>query len=56
MTSPLTLVMPLEENVDLPKLAETRVQAAGAIDTALTAIGTVHFARFVLLDAAADLS
>ena len=51
MTSPLTLVMPLEENVDLPKLAEALAQAAGSIDQALTSIGTVHFARFVLFDA-----
>ena len=51
MTSPLTLVMPLEENVDLPKLAEALAQAAGSIDKALTSIGTVHFARFVLFDA-----
>jgi hypothetical protein len=51
MTSPLTLVMPLEENVDLTKLAEALANAAGTIDDALTSIGTVHFARFVLLDA-----
>lgn len=51
MTSPLTLVMPLEENVDLTKLAEALAQAAQTIDEALTSIATVHFARFVLFDA-----
>ena len=51
MTSPLTLVMPLEENVDLTKLAETLAKAASDIDAALTSIATVHFARFVLFDA-----
>lgn len=51
MPNPLTLVMPLEENVDLTKLAETLAGAAGRIDEALNEIGTVHFARFVLFDA-----
>lgn len=51
MTSPLTLVMPLEENVDLTKLAQALAEAADTIDKALTSIGTVHFARFVLFDA-----
>ena len=50
MTSPLTLVMPLEENVDLTKLAEALANAADTIDAVLTSIGTVHFARFVLFD------
>ena len=50
MTSPLTLVMPLEENVDLTQLAEALGKAADAIDDALTTIGTVHFARFVVFD------
>lgn len=50
MTSPLTLVMPLEENVDLTNLAETLAAATDTIDSALSSIGTVHFARFVLLD------
>lgn len=51
MTSPLTLVMPLEENVDLGALAKALAEAADDIDAALTSIGTVHFARFVLFDA-----
>lgn len=53
MTNPLTLVMPLEENVDLAKLAQTLAGAADTIDQALTSIGTVHFARFVVFDASA---
>lgn len=53
MTSPLTLVMPLEEGVDLGKLAGALAEAAPTIDKALTTIGTVHFARFVLFDASA---
>lgn len=51
MANPLTLVMPLEDGVNLNELAKALAGAADTINAALTAIGTVHFARFVLLDA-----
>ncbi len=51
MANALTLIMPLEEGVDLTKLAMTLAGAASEINSALTNIGTVHFARFVLFDA-----
>jgi hypothetical protein len=51
MISPLTLVMPLEDGVDLTKLVETLAGAGSEIDQALTKIATVHFARFVIFDA-----
>jgi hypothetical protein len=50
MANPLTLVMPLKPGVDLSGLAEALAGAADRIDAALSKIGTVHFARFVLFD------
>ena len=51
VTSPLTLVMPLEQGVNLAQLLEAVAGAQSQIDDALTTIGTVHFARFVVFDA-----
>jgi hypothetical protein len=51
MANPLTLIMPLKEGVDVQKLAQTLAAAAPQINAALTSIGTVHFARFVVFDA-----
>ncbi len=53
MANPLTLLMPLAEGADLTKLAETLESNQAAIDNALTSIGTVHFARFLVFDRSA---
>jgi hypothetical protein len=50
MANPLTLLMPLKPNTDPRAIAETIAGNQAAIDSALTAIGTVHFARFLVLD------
>lgn len=49
--SPLTLIMPLMEGADLGKLQQLLVEQRSAIDAALGAVGTVHYARFVVFDA-----
>lgn len=51
MANPLTLVMPLKKGVDLQQLGELITRAQPDIEKALTTIGTVHFASFVVLDA-----
>lgn len=51
MANPLSLIMPLKDGVDLKQLAGFVAQAKPHIDHALSTIGTVHFARFVVLDA-----
>ena len=50
MASPLTLLMPIIPGTDPTKIAETLAGAQTKIDQALTSIGTVHYARFLLLD------
>ncbi|MBJ7311458.1 hypothetical protein ACFOLJ_22315 [Rugamonas sp. CCM 8940] len=50
MTSPLSLMMPCLPGTNLVAVAATLVEAQKQIDTALEDIGTVHFARFLLLD------
>ena len=50
MANPLTLVMPLKDGVNLQQLGGLIATAKPAIDQALQTIGTVHFARFVVLD------
>jgi len=42
--------MPLAEDVDLSKLQAVLEEHQPQVDVALEAIGTVHYARFVLLD------
>ncbi len=53
MANPLTLLMPLAENVNIAEIAATLHASQPQIDQALTTVGTVHFARFVLLDRSA---
>ncbi len=50
MTNPLTLMMPVVPNTKLLTIIETLAENQTAIDEALASIGTVHFARFSLLD------
>jgi hypothetical protein len=51
MANPLTLLMPLVPNTDPAAIAKVVSANQDAIDAALTSIGTVHFARFLVLDA-----
>jgi hypothetical protein len=53
MASPLTLLMPLKPGTNPQQVAEALQSQQAAIDTALGKIGTVHYARFLLLDRAA---
>lgn len=51
MANPLTLVMALDiDAAQLPELQEVVAKAQEEIDGALTAVGTVHFARVLVLD------
>ena len=50
MASPLTLMMPIIPGTSLTELAGTLAKYQTEIDSALTSIGTVHYARFLLLD------
>ncbi|HYF61217.1 MAG TPA: hypothetical protein VD886_00295 [Herpetosiphonaceae bacterium] len=50
MASPLTLLMPLKEGISLTEAIGLLQSHNEGIDKALESIGTVHFARFVLLD------
>ena len=50
MASPLTLLMPIIPGTNLMELAATLAKYQAEIDQALTSIGTVHYARFLLLD------
>lgn len=52
MANPLTLMMPVRPDADLLKLAATLETSQNQINKALESIGTVHFARFLLLDRA----
>lgn len=49
--NPLTLIMPLEQGVNLGQLQQLLGQQQEAIDAALGKVGTVHYARFVVFDA-----
>ena len=51
MANPLTLVMPLKEDIDLQQLGGLLTTTRPEIEAALQSIGTVHYARFVILDA-----
>jgi hypothetical protein len=48
--NPLTLLMPVTNGTSVQTLLTLISQNQAAIDTALTNIGTVHFARFLVLD------
>lgn len=50
MTNPLTLMMPVLPGTKMLSIVETLATHQTAIDEALSSIGTVHFARFSLLD------
>jgi len=52
MANPLTLVMPLAEGLPLSLLEQALAGQREAIDGALEAVGTVHYARFVIFDGA----
>jgi hypothetical protein len=53
MANPLTLLMPVIPGTNPATIATTLATSQPAIDKALTSIGTVHYARFLLLDRAA---
>jgi hypothetical protein len=50
MANPLTLLLPLVPNTDPIQVASLITGNQDASNAALTSIGTVHFARFLLLD------
>ncbi|PCK07531.1 MAG: hypothetical protein COA42_13815 [Alteromonadaceae bacterium] len=50
MANPLTLIMPVLPDTKLLTIVELLAKSQPAIDAALESIGTVHFARFSLLD------
>lgn len=52
MASPLTLLMPVIPGTSPEVIAATLAKYQPVLDQALTSIGTVHYARTLLLDAA----
>ena len=50
MTKPLTLMMPVLPKTSILAIAAALEGSQKQIDAALLSIGTVHFARFLLLD------
>lgn len=50
MANPLTLLMPVVPGSDPSAIAATIAKNQQQIDNALTQVGTVHYARFLLLD------
>ena len=50
MASPLTLMLPVIPGTSLQTLNETLAQYKPQLDAALQSIGTVHYARTLLLD------
>lgn len=53
MANPLTLLMPIIPGTSPLEIGAALAKYNAEIDTALTSIGTVHYARFLLLDRAA---
>ena len=53
MANPLTLLMPVIPGTDPTAIATFLDKSNAQIDEALTAVGTVHYARFLLLDTSA---
>ena len=51
MANPLTAILPISSSASIGDLLGALAKSNSAIDAALTAVGTVHFARFVLFDA-----
>ena len=52
MANPLTLLMPVIPGTSPLEIGATLAKYNAEIDQALTSIGTVHYARFLLLDRA----
>ena len=50
MANPLTLVIPLEEGIDLGRLQAGLAALMPNIGAAMEAVGTVHYSRVRLLD------
>src|SRR5262245_40902352 len=50
MANPLSLLMPVVPGSDPSAIAATIAKYQTQIDKALTQVGTVHYARFLLLD------
>ena len=50
MANPLTLLMPVVPGTDPNAVAAVLAKYNAQIDQALTSVGTVHYARFLLLD------
>lgn len=51
MANPLTAILPISSSASIEALLGALAKNQSAIDAALTNVGTVHFARFVLFDA-----
>jgi hypothetical protein len=50
MASPLTLMLPVIPGTNLEEMVKTLAQYQAQLDAALRSIGTVHYARVLLLD------
>src|SRR3954466_14363220 len=50
MASPLTLMLPVIPGTNLEEMVKTLAQYGPQLDAALRSIGTVHYARTLLLD------
>ncbi len=50
MASPLTLMLPVIPGTNLEEMLKTLAQYQAQLDAALRSIGTVHYARVLLLD------
>jgi hypothetical protein len=53
MANPLTLLMPVVPGTDPTAIAKVLAESNAQINAALTSVGTVHYARFLLLDTSA---
>lgn len=54
MANALTVMLPIDPDKDVTKLLAEINENKGAANEALTSIGTVHFARQILLDRSVD--
>ena len=50
MANPLTLLIPIKRGIDVVELGATLLLARKKLAEALTSIGTVHYARIMILD------
>ncbi|OHX14696.1 hypothetical protein BI347_15175 [Chromobacterium sphagni] len=53
MANPLTLLMPIRQDADLASLADAIRESQPRLRRALASLGTIHYARLLLLDRAA---